>query len=472
MNIIKYCIYTLSIFLSIYGNSQRVSIVDKDKSNEFLFDEKNPISLISMAGNFANYGPSNYNCTSRTESYYMGAEMIYHLSQREMTELLDSVLTELTFEIVVSTITGEDSLIVDPVTGHKEQKVKEVQTKLYYDLKNITRLVILEKQVVNSKTGAVNYEVDKIGFAKKYNEFGDQFFITFAVDFKDLMVANEVRLKLNLTDELTRKLCDKESNSSLLNQLKELQFERFKEDSLKGYPNRYSLNSVDFLNPEDMAYVFDEDERYDRYYEKKANKNWREELPKALSKRKITYLKDGGYLAPVASVLTGEDSLVTDPATGISTTLTELRYDSVAYWIDLDITAMSVNYKIGSDCFGDSTGKSFGAIDSKPSRIKFYSELGDPGLRYHFTVGVDYIPGNLTDDLLSLENLKLLNDFFPYSNSSEFPYVKFFDSYQKNDHTFYTANKKGKAFIKKTFYVNEYFPTADPFFKDYFLEKK
>jgi hypothetical protein len=381
MNIIKFCICSLAIILAIDGNCQRISIIDKNQSNEFLFNENDPISLISMAGNFAWYDPANYNCTRSTESYYMEAEMIDHLSQREMTDLLDSALTELTFEQVVSIITGEDSLIVDPITGIKEQITKEVQICSYFDLKNITRLVIFEKQVVDSKTGAVNYEVDKIGFAKKYKELGDQFFITFAVDFKDLMVANHVRLKLNLTNELTRKLCDKENNSSLLNQLKELQFKRFKEDSLRGHPNRYSLNTVVFPNPENMASYFDWDENYDRYYEKKANKNWPEELPKALSKRKITYLKDGGYFAPVPSVLTGEDSLVIDPATGISTTLTELRYDSVAYWIDLDITAMSVNYRIGSECLGDSTGKSFGAIDSKPSRIKFYSELGDPGLR-------------------------------------------------------------------------------------------
>jgi hypothetical protein len=344
MNIIKFCICSLAIILAIDGNCQRISIIDKDKSNEFLFDEKNPISLISMAGNFVGGRASNYNCTQRAKTYYMEPEMIDHLTQLEITEQIDTIYGEMTYEAVASKITGEDSVMFDPYSGVYTTVVHEVQIKSYYDLKNITRLVIFEKQVVDSKTGAVNYEVDKIGFAKKYKESGDQFFITFAVDFKDLMVANQVRLKLNLTNELTQKLCDKKNNSSLLNQLKELQFKRLKEDSLRADPTEYfSDNAIRFPNPEDMGYYFDEDEWYDMYYTKKANKNWREELPKALSKRKITYLKDSGIFKAVPSVLTGEDSLVIDPATGISTTLTELRYDSLAYWIDLEIIAMSVN---------------------------------------------------------------------------------------------------------------------------------
>lgn len=462
MKFLKTFCFILALVLTSQLFGQRISFIDKDKSNELLFNENDPVSLVSIAKKFVGSNVANYDYTHDAKVEYTSPELVKFLSLKGLLTKIDSVIGLKYFVAVPSRINGQDSLQYNPDTGTEETVVQERTQIDYFDLKDISRIVVFEKSVSKTQSGESNYEIDKIGFAKKYKETGERYFITFAVDFKDLMVANGVTLRVTVPNATTKLLVDTGDKKSLISQLKQLQFNRFFQDSLNNKPkgsHAYEISSIDFPSPENIINYFDG--QYDiefYYYENQARKDWAVELPLALNKKNIRYLKGNYRYQPVPSQLTGLDSVVIDPPTGVETTITELVFDSVTYWIDLDISSLLLSYSIG---FRDSMGYGNGVISPTPGRIKFYSELA-PGLRYYFSAF------NLGEDFMVNSNLNLLNAVFPYQNSSEFPSVKFFDEYQRNKHTYFVANKKGRRYIKKNFYVNEYFKGNDPFFGQFF----
>ena len=440
---------------------QRISFIDKNKSNEFLFDENDPISLVSIAKQFAIRKATGYDFRHTAEYEYVGPELISFFSEKNLLDSLQVTMGDIIFEALISKLTGEDSVLFDSTIESLETVIAEFQYKHYYDLNAVNRIIVFEDEVKNLVTGEIKFEINRIGFAKKYKETGERYFITFAVNFKDLMVANDVSVRIPIPFEITKKLTDKGNSKSLISQLKQIQFSRFFADSINNKPNYYGFedfDAVEFPNPSHMNLLFDMDSEW-TYYENEASKDWPVELPKELHKREIKYLK-GKYsrFQVIPSLVNGEDSIIVDPLTGIETVITQKVTDSSTYWIDLDISSILFNYTIG---FRDSTGKGNGVISPVPSGLKFYSELA-PGLRYHFKAS------NLGEDLVNSSNINLINSVFPYRNSSEFPSVKFFDEYQRNKHIYFVVNKKGRKYIDKNFYVNEYFKGNDPFFGEFF----
>lgn len=451
---------------------QRISFIDKDKSNEFLFNENDPVSLVSIAKQFAIRKATGYDFRHNAEYEYVGPELISFFSEKNLLDSLQVTMGDISFEALISKLTGEDSVLFDSTIESLETVIAEFQYKHYYDLNAVNRIIVFEDEVKNLVTGEIKFEINRIGFAKKYKETGERYFITFAVNFKDLMVANDVSVRIPIPFEITKKLTDKGNSKSLISQLKQIQFSRFFADSINNKPNYYGyyggyyfgFDAVEFPGTDNLINYYDGDADIEYYYyENKAHKDWTVELPKELLKREIKYLK-GKYsrFQVIPSLMNGEDSIVVDPLTGLQTVITQKVTDSSTYWIDLDISSILFNYTIG---FRDSTGKGNGVISPVPSGIKFYSELA-PGLRYHFKAS------NFGEDLVNSSNINLINSVFPYRNSSEFPSVKFFDEYQRNKHTHVAANKKGRKYIKKNFYVNEYFKGNDPFFGQFFAEQK
>ncbi len=142
-------LFLFYFFVLQLSAQQRITVIDKNGENGFLFDEKNPQSLVSLFNsNQLPFKPMNILTSERlsTEGFLKNAPVKYGRQS----------------DVALANIYGEDSIaLIDGVL----QYVYPMPDRYFTDLEGISRLLIYEHQ--NEKT---EWVIDSIGYAKKYTD--------------------------------------------------------------------------------------------------------------------------------------------------------------------------------------------------------------------------------------------------------------------------------------------------------------
>jgi hypothetical protein len=435
----NYFIAVLSILFCSFSFGQRFSTIEKNTSNYFLFDEANPTSLISIAKQIAKNGCYNYDLTETSLTTNVCPEMLDFLMTSKARKYLTDRIGSSYFEVLPNHI-GEDSTILSE-EGFVETVFVLVEDHSYYDLNNISQLVLFEKLVKDSLTDKSSYQIDRIGFAKKYSEIGEKYFITFSMDYKDLMVANGVTLRISVPKELNDQLTDLINPKSFISKLKELQFQKMKLDSISLAMNG-TFNNIENSNQIQFDWNF-------------ITKDVGLELPDSSFKTKVHYLSNFKFL-PIVN-LDGDDSTYVN-SNGKEVIVGNYEtIDSNIYWIDLENQTLELVYHIGD--LSDTTGTKKGVI--------IYKNLVDIVSIINTNSTYTYSLGNIGEPLTSESNYNLIKDVFPYKSSTEFQHVSYLNNFLKSKHKYHSKNKEVTHWIKENYFVNTYFIAADPNFGEY-----
>ena len=426
----KFSLVIIGIFIIQFVSAQRFSIIEKDDSNAFLFDENNSISLISLAHKMYEKGFA--------KGQVISPEMLDYLKNKGLENELSKKFGEIRFE-AVSNIYGEDSLVYEDYFGGYTTLTQEVQSVEYFDLKNINQLVIFENLVVDTIQRKSYYEIDRIGFAKRYPELGDKYFITFSIKYSDLIDGNGIEVSLPLIEELNNQLVDERNPTSFLSKLRDLQFEKMKQDSIS------NLQSSAFIDQNRIE--------FDRFYPTEINP-WTP--PKILSD--ITHFLVKTSFVSLKNEF-GDDSVVVDLLTGEEfAVLTEIR-DSSAYWVDLPNPKLNICFRIGANYYMDSSALN-GEV-KKLNKLLITSKLTE-----NFTYS--YEVWNIDVPLSTESNFSLVENLLPYKTSADFEFVKYINEFSKSKHKYYVKGKKTNTWIGKNYFVNTYFLLVDPNFGVFF----
>lgn len=427
----KYSIILIGIFIIQFVSAQRFSIIEKDDSNAFLFDENNSISLISLAHKMYERGYA--------KGHAISPEMLNLLKNKVLENEFSKKIGALRYEAVPN-VYGEDSLILDEYTGYYETLLQEVQEIDYFDLKNITQLVIFENLVFDTIKGKSYYQIDKLGFAKKYPQIGDKYFITFSIKYSDLIDGNGIEVSLPLIEELNNQLVDERNPTSFLSKLRDLQFEKMKQDSVSIAQNK-GFNFLSDQNRINFGWYFpDETDPF---------------VPPKYIREKTHYLVNNTFL-PILNAI-GEDSVVINEK-GEELSIAFENRDTITYWIDLPSPQINLCFSFGK---GYSDSMAMNGEFKKLNKILISSKMTG-NLTYSYEVA------NLSSELYSESNYSLIKDLHPYNTSNDLEFVKFINDFSKSKHKYYVKGKKTSKWISQKYFVNTYFLLADPNFDVFF----
>lgn len=222
--------------------AQEVIVIDKDEQNKDIFNYDDPYSLVSLV---------KFNWIE--EMTPMDSSSVAHLKNKG---LLDSVYS---FEEVYSPSPlldedpdspnfGEPLTHEDPETGVISFVYPPVPIS-YYDVDDITRILLFKGQVQNPVTGEQYSGIKEIGFAKKY-EKDKKYTITMKIPFSYLMRMDAFKVLVKLPEDVKQELSDRENESSLFNQIKDDRHSR----RLKGLTHerdtaRKNVIKMDYFDP-------------------------------------------------------------------------------------------------------------------------------------------------------------------------------------------------------------------------------
>ncbi len=142
-----------------------IYIIDKDSTNMELFDETNPISLLSAI----KYQAGRYSPSSEQRLEYLN----YHVAERLINDK-QQLFYDLDLE-------GDDMLIETDTLSPNYGFEKTIENKgiisyvypqripHYFDLTDITRFVFYRSEIIDPITQLKSYTISHIGIAKKYN---------------------------------------------------------------------------------------------------------------------------------------------------------------------------------------------------------------------------------------------------------------------------------------------------------------
>ncbi|MEN9998367.1 MAG: hypothetical protein RI922_1357, partial [Bacteroidota bacterium] len=340
----------------------------------------------------------------------------------------------------VPNVYGEDSLVLDEYTGIYVTVLQEVQRVDYFDLKNITQLVIFENLVVDTILKKSYYAIDKIGFAKKYPELGDKYFITFSIKYSDLIDGKGMEVSLPLSEEINNLLVDERNPVSFLGKLRSLQVEKMKRDSISIAQD----NGINLFNEQNKI-------SFDWYFPNETNPF----VPPKNIREKTHYLISTEY-RPVINE-TGEDSVIVNEK-GEELSIVYENRDTITYWIDLSSPQVNLCFSFGK---GYSDSMAINGELKRMDKILITSKLTG-NLTYSYEVA------NLSSELYAESNYSLVKDFQPYNTSKDFEFVKYINEFSNSKHKYFIKGKKTWNWISQNYFVNTYFTLTDPNFGIYF----
>jgi hypothetical protein len=153
-----------------------------------LFNEKNHASFLSKVQ--FHMARARFGSGSSTDFILDSVSgidpMLIDMDQLPEWVEYEKIYGERVFAPVVSEVTGEDSLVVDPYTGIETVVITELQNiRLSYDLKDIDRIVIIDVDSSLNTKERINFSGRKICFAKKYPGT-NKYVITFSLNMTEL----------------------------------------------------------------------------------------------------------------------------------------------------------------------------------------------------------------------------------------------------------------------------------------------
>ncbi|MFZ9028483.1 MAG: hypothetical protein ACO2Z9_05665 [Crocinitomicaceae bacterium] len=200
------------------GLSQETIIIDRDNSNRPIFDYDDPFSLVSLL---------KFNWIEEING--MDSPTIEYLTKKKLIDSVyffdgEQITTPLIEEDPKSPGFGEPVTVVDSETG-METFVYPAPERTYYDVDDISRILIIKDTVRNFITGEKYYGIKEVGFAKKY-ESDKKYTVTMRIPFEYLMRMDAFKALVKLPEEVKKELSDKSNERSLFNQVKKDRYER------------------------------------------------------------------------------------------------------------------------------------------------------------------------------------------------------------------------------------------------------
>lgn len=164
---------------------QDVIIIDKDSTNNILFDENNPFSLLRNIISGLDNGYFGYKFIPLTEQQLNRIDPAKKMLQARLLPESDVSLAN---DDSLSIEFGEDKI------GYNDfgltYQYPERRT-IYYDTKDITRLIIFKSEFIDAQTKQLTTTISHIGLAKKYNN-QEKFDIVSIIPFDEISSYKEI----------------------------------------------------------------------------------------------------------------------------------------------------------------------------------------------------------------------------------------------------------------------------------------
>lgn len=231
--------------------AQDVVVIDKDEQTTSLFNYDDPFSLVSLV---------KFNWIEEIKP--MDSNAIQHLKELNWLDSVyyfdgKTVTTPLIDEDPDSPNFGEPLTFEDPETGMITFIYPETP-RYYYDVDDITRILLYKGQVLNPITGEKYFGIKEIGFAKKYLN-DKKYTVTMKIPFAYLMRMDAFKTIVKLPEEVKKELSDRTNERSLFNQVMEDRLSR-REKGLTHERDtaRRNVIAVDYFDPsfKIMSYGF------------------------------------------------------------------------------------------------------------------------------------------------------------------------------------------------------------------------
>lgn len=170
------------------------TFIDKNENNRSLFDINDPFSLVGLLRN------------NEIRSINFMSEVTASRLKEDNNELLLEV-NEDHYDFIIPLVDEDpkspdfgEPLIEELEDGTESYIYPNINS--FYDLENITRIVVFYDTVENELTGEKYFGIDRLGFAKKYAD-GEKYDVVFTVDFKEIseMDGYKALVKLNASDK-------------------------------------------------------------------------------------------------------------------------------------------------------------------------------------------------------------------------------------------------------------------------------
>ena len=172
-------------------SNAKVYIIDKDSSNQEIFDPTNPFSLVGLVQH--NTLP-NLSCLSKIQSNrLMNAGAIMFLFQSKMHDI------PLVEDNPSSRNFGNNKLDILP-DGTMMYKYPE-PINLYYDVYDINRIVLYESTFIDSMSGQKTNTISHVGLAKKYAN-SEKFDLVCVIPFNEIALSSDIETIQKTNDSL------------------------------------------------------------------------------------------------------------------------------------------------------------------------------------------------------------------------------------------------------------------------------
>jgi hypothetical protein len=172
-------------------SNAKVYIIDKDSSNQDIFDPTNPFSLVGLVQH--NTLP-NLSCLSKIQSNRLlntGAKMFLFQSKMQYIPLVEDNPSSTNF--------GNNKLETLP-DGTMMYKYPE-PINLYYDVYNINRIVLYESTFIDSMSGQKTTTISHVGLAKKYAD-SEKFDLVCVIPFNEIALSSDIETFQQVNDSL------------------------------------------------------------------------------------------------------------------------------------------------------------------------------------------------------------------------------------------------------------------------------
>jgi hypothetical protein len=415
----KRILFFLIFIFSLNSYSQRISYVDKNAKNDYLFSKDNSLSLVSIAKNMNRFNTIRSEKNTVPKIDYISPEMYYFLSKNNQLSTCTVEKSEPYYAALFNS-EGEDSLVFDKNSNTFNQVIVLLNKDYFSDLDDISRIVFFEKEIVDSVSKKKVFVQDKIGFAKKYSNVSSKYFITFCVDFEDFIQQKNAMLEFELSNEIASKLTDLNNAKSCYSFLKKQQLQKKAGAQIE---NNYEMEFGVWFEPTPSEIY--------------QNSNYT-----TVSREEV--LRD----------MNGEDSLYLDSQTNELIPYKTQVIDTTIYWIDLPSPKVFLKFKV---------------VDHS-----ILNNLSLEAVRFQYKLKNDLsysvkLSSNSIEQLLASTNFNLYSKSINYKNLNEIPAIHFLSELSnKPAKNYILNNNEGKKKIENEFFTNPYFIKADPNFGAFF----
>lgn len=414
------CILFFLIFIfSLNSYSQRISYVDKNAKNDYLFSKDNSLSLVSIAKNMNRFNTIRSEKNTVPKIDYISPEMYYFLTKNNQLSTCTVEKSEVYFTPLLNS-EGEDSLVYDSNSNSFNPAIVDSKKEYFTDLEDISRIVFFEKEIVDSVSKKKAFVLDKIGFAKKYSNISSKYFITFRVDFEDFIQQKNATLEVELSNEIASKLTDLGNAKSSYSFLKNQQLQKKSGAQIE---NNYEMEFGVWFEPTPSEIY--------------QNSNF------------TTVSKEEVLIA-----INGEDSSYLDSQTNELIPYKIHVIDTTIYWVDLPSPKVFLQFKVV-----DHTIQNNLSLEAVRFQYKLKNNLS-------YSVKLS---SNSIEQLLASTNFNLFSKSINYKNLNEIPAIHFLSELSnKPAKNYIFNNNEGMKKIENEFFTNPYFIKSDPNFGAFF----